>query len=82
MALQNFKGINSPSETGFVSIPSADPSHATGKGGDPATADFRQTASPNIPPIVERHFNRGDAEVPSGGKGKVDTPFSDASRKF
>ena len=83
MALNDFLGIDSPAESGFVIIPSRDPEHATGKGGDPATSDYRQTPSPNVPPTVERHFNRGDAEVPSGGKGMAPSEdvFSDALNK-
>ncbi len=80
--MANFQGIDSPAEDGFPTIPSKDPAHATGKGGDPATTNHRQTKSPNIPPTVERHFNRGDASVPQGGKGSVDRSVtSDAQTK-
>lgn len=75
--MAEFDGVSSPAEEGFATVPSRDPEHATGKGGDPATADHPQTVSPNIPRTVERHYNRGDGVVPSGGEGKVQDVFVD-----
>lgn len=77
------RGIDSPTDPGFVTLVSNGPSNGgEGMGGRPGFP--MQTPSKALgTKIVEGHLNEGDApsDPRAGSRGKVSTPFSDAPLK-